>query len=139
MLAAIGAHLCGDIAKLLVYEPEAAHPAVQGLTSWGICECHIVYPIPELMAPVVIVKLLGNSNAKIQQLHFYQALGAPVILDQIVPSSEKTAQLLPLHIGNVDALEPAILELSAYQLGIYFIGLGKTFLSLAVDIGRIDH
>src|SRR5690606_13452778 len=109
MLAAIGAHLCGDIAQFLVYEPEASHSAIQCLTCRRIFESYRVNPITELMAPVVVVKLFGNSNAKIQQLHFYKTLGATVIFYLIITPSEKTAQLLPLHIGNVDALEPAIL------------------------------
>ena len=139
MLAAIGAHLCGDIPQLLVYEPEAPHSAVQCLARRWICKDYFVHPTAELVAPMVIIKLLGNSNAKIQQLHFYKALDTPVILNQIVSSSEKTAQLLPLHMGNVNTLKSAILELSTYQLGIYFIGLGKTFLSLAVDVGRVHY
>ena len=62
MLAAIGAHLCGDIAQFLVYEPETSHSAIQvSARADGYLKVTSSNPSTEFMAPMVIIELLGNS------------------------------------------------------------------------------
>src|SRR5690554_804248 len=91
------------------------------------------------MAPVIVVELLGNSNAKIEQLHLDGALDTPKILDQIIAPSKEAAQLFPFNVGYMDTVQSTIFQFPAYKLCIDFICLGKAFLSLTMDVGRVDY
>ena len=91
------------------------------------------------MAPVVIVKFFRYRDPIVEQLHFYQTLDAPEIFDQFIAPSEKAAQLFTLFIRYRDALQPAVFEFPADELGVYFIGFGEPLLALAVDISGVDH
>jgi len=102
-------------------------------------EVHAIHPVPEVMAPVVFVKLFGNRNAKIKELHFDSAFIAPYVLNDIVAPPEKAAKCLTLDIGHLYGVEPIILEFPRDKLGIDTVGLRVFFLSSTVYIGGIGN
>lgn len=129
----------GHITELPVYEPEAAHTAAEHFVTCGIFEFQAVQPTPEGMAPMVVVILRWYFHAIIQQLHLDVALDLAHVLDQVVAPPEKTPQLLALGVGDVDALQTAVLEFTGYELGIYPVGLGIFLLAPAEYVRGVHH
>ena len=108
MHLAIPPELCGNVPKLLVHEPKETHTTIQSRFSRWIPEHHSIQPIAVLMAPMVVVELLGLLDTEIQQLHLDIALDPAKILYQIVTTTEKTSEFFPFDIGHINTLQPTV-------------------------------
>jgi len=81
----------GHIPELPVDEPECAHTTAQDLFARLVFKLQPIEPVPETMAPMVVVVHFRNLYAIIQQLHLDVALGLAHVLDQIVTATEQAA------------------------------------------------
>ena len=127
------------VPELPVDEPEAAHAAFKYLFPRWVREFQTVQPVPERVAPVVVVELLRDIDAVIEQLHLDVALDLAHVLDKVVPSAEQASQLFPLGVRDHDALQTAVLQFTGYQLRIYSVRLCVAFLSPPEYVRRVHH
>ena len=81
----------GHFPELPVDETKAPHTPAQDLFSRFVLKLQTIEPVPETMAPMVVVVHFRNLYAIIQQLHLDVALGLAHVLDQIVTATEQAA------------------------------------------------
>ncbi len=139
MYLAISSELCRYITQFFVDEPEEAHSALQSRFCGRVPENPIVQPFAVPVAPMVVIELLRDLNALIEQLHLDVGSHPAEVLYQVIAPPKKTAKLLTFPLGNSDTFQTTVPEFTADKLGIDTVRLGMALLALTVDIRRVHH